>query len=97
VQHGVAEAESFGDRLSLDRQRAPQHGGRGLTGERLQLARGDHFGEQHRRRLQRLDFFFGIGAPRPVLHDEHAERRAAAQHRHAEEGLINLFAGLRLV
>ena len=41
--------------------------------------------------------FFRIGAPRPVLHDEHPDRRAAAQHRHAEEGLVDFFARLGLV
>ena len=64
---------------------------------RLQFARGDHFGEQHRRRLQRLDFLLGIGAPHLVLHDQHAERIAAAQDRHAEEGVIDLLAGLRTI
>jgi hypothetical protein len=37
----------------------------------------------------------GIGAPRAVLHDQHAERIAGAQHRHAEEGVVDLLAGLR--
>jgi hypothetical protein len=31
------------------------------------------------------------------LHHQDAERRAATQHRHAEEGLIDFFARLRLV
>ena len=56
-----------------------------------------NLGQQHRRRLQRLDLFFRIAAPRAILHDEHAERIAAAQNRHAEEGLVDFFARLRLV
>ena len=97
MQHGVAEPQAFGDRRALDRERPADRDRRRLAGERLQFARGDHLGEQHRGRLQRLDLFLGIGAARAVLHDQHAERRAAAQHGHAEERLVDLFAGLRLV
>ena len=68
--------------------------GAGL-GERGELARGDHLGEHHRGGLQRLVFLLGIGALRAVLHHQHAERVAGAQDRHAEEGVIDLFAGLR--
>ena len=66
-------------------------------GDGGELARGDHLGEHHRGGLQRLLFLLGIGAPRPVLHHQHAERVAGAQHRHAEEGVVDLFAGLRPV
>ena len=66
-------------------------------GDRLQLAGGDHLRQQHRGGLQRLDFLLGIAAAGAVLHHQHAERRAAAQHRHAEERMVDLFAGLRLV
>ncbi len=62
-----------------------------------EFARGDHLGEHHRRRLQRLDFLLGIGAAGAVLHDQHAERVAGAQDRHAEEGVIDLLASLRPV
>jgi hypothetical protein len=64
-------------------------------GARGELARGDHLGEHHRRGLQRLFFLFGVGAPRAVLHYQHAERVAGAQHRHAEEGMVDFFAGFR--
>ena len=67
------------------------------SGERRQLAGCNHLGEHHRRRLQRLFFFFGVGAPRAVLHDQHAERVAGAQDRHAEERVIDFFAGFRAV
>ena len=68
-----------------------------MARDRLQLARGDHLGQQHGRGLQRLDLLLGIGAAGAVLHHEHAERRPAAQHGHAEERLIDFFARLRLV
>ena len=32
-----------------------------------------------------------------VLHHEHAERVAGAQHRHAEEGVVDFFAGFRAI
>ena len=76
------------------RRAAGSSAGPGDGGE---LARGDHLGEHHRGGLQRLLFLLGIGAPRPVLHHQHAERVAGAQHRHAEEGVVDLFAGLRPV
>ena len=63
--------------------------------QRRQLARGDHLGEHHRRRLQRLDFLLRIGAPGAVLHHQHAKCVAGAQYRHAEEGVVDLFAGFR--
>ena len=97
VHDDMAEAEAVGDAEPLQRHRTANGDRRALGRDALQFARGDHLGEQHRRRLQRLDLLLGIGAPRPVLHDQHADRRAAAQDRHAEEGLIDLLAGLRLV
>ena len=63
----------------------------------FELADGDHLGEHHRRRLQRLDLLVVVGAVRPVLDDEHAEGGAGAQDRHAEEGRVDLLAGLRQV
>ena len=38
-----------------------------------------------------------VGAVGAVLHDEHAERAAGAQHRHAEERVVDLLARLRQV
>ena len=97
MQHHVAERDAVVERGAGEMQR-PAGGrlGAGL-GERGQLARGDHLGEHHRGGLQRLLFLLGIGAARPVLHHQHAERIAGAQHRHAEERVVDLFAGLRPV
>lgn len=96
VEQHMAEADA------LDHRRTPERGGtveREVAGVlyRLQLARGDEFGEEHRRRLKRLDFLLGIDAANLVLDDEHAERVAAAQDRYAEEGVVDFFARLRLV
>ena len=94
MQHDLAEPDALGEAGAGQMQR-PAAGDVGAgPGERLQLARGDHLGEHHRRGQQRLDLLLGIDAVRPVLHDEHAERLAGAQHRHAEEGVVDLLAGL---
>ena len=95
VQHDVAERDAVVERDAGEVQR-PAGGGLGAgLGDGRELARGDHLGEHHRGGLQRLLFLLGIGAPRPVLHHQHAERIAGAQDRHAEEGVVDLFAGLR--
>ncbi len=97
VQHHVAERDAVGQRGAGEMHRmARGRLGAGL-GERGQLAGGDHLGEHHRRRLQRFFFLFGVGAARAVLHHQHAERIAGAQDRHAEERMIDFFAGFRPV
>ena len=83
--------------VPVEVERAAGGGLEAGLGDGGELARGDHLGEHHRGGLQRLLFLLGIGAPRPVLHHQHAERVAGAQHRHAEEGVVDLLAGLRPV
>ena len=39
--------------------------------------------------------FLGVPVLRAVLHHQHAERVAGAQDRHAEEGVVDFFAGFR--
>ena len=96
VQHDMAEPDAVGERRAALMQRAPERGR--LPGrERLQLARGDHLGEHHGGGLERLDLLVGVDPVRPVLDDEHAERVAGPQDRHAEEGVVDLLAGLRPV
>ena len=97
VHHHVPEPKPVGDAEALERQLPPHRDLRALGGDPLQLAGRDHLGEQHSGRLQRLDLFLRIGAPGAVLHDQHPDGRPAPQHRHAEEGLVDLFARLRLV
>ena len=95
VQHDVPQCDAIAQGGTFDVDRAPRRRlGAGQRQSR-QLARGDHLGQHHGGGLQRFDFFFRIGAPRPVLHHQHAERVAGTQHRHAEEGVIDFFAGLR--
>ena len=95
VQHDVAERDAVVERDAALMQRPPRRRlGAGL-GDGGELARGDHLGEHHRGGLQRLLFFLRIGPPRPVLHHQHAERIAGAQHRHAEERMVDFLAGFR--
>ena len=97
VQQNMAKTNAVGDWGALDRHRAVEGEKFGRLGDRLKLARGDHFGEQHRRRLQGLYFLLGIAAPHLVLNDENADGIAAAQDRDAQEGVVDLFARLRPV
>ncbi len=93
----MAEAEAVGDGLAFQGHRAANGDRLALRRNALELARRDHLGEKHGGGLERLDLFLRIGAPGAVLHHQHADRRAAAQDRHAEERLIDLFARLGLV
>jgi hypothetical protein len=95
VQHHMAERDALRQRRPGEMQPRLDCGlGAGL-GDRGELARGDHLRHHHRGGLQRLFLFLGIGPPRPVLHHQHAERVAGPQDRHAEERVIDLFAGFR--
>ena len=97
VQHHVAEPDAVGEAdAALVERAAHREAGAGRR-QGLQLARGDHLGEHHGGRLQRLDLFLRVGAVGPVLDVEHAESVAAAQDRHAEEAVIDLLARLRPV
>ena len=95
VQHDMAQRDAVGqDRAGLV-QRVPRRRlGAGLR-QRRQFAGGDHLRQHHGGSLQRLDLFLDIGALGAVLHHQHAERVAGAQDRHAEEGMVDFFAGLR--
>ena len=70
--------------------------GAGLR-QRGQFAGGDHLRQHHGGGLQRLDLFLDIGALGTVLYHQHAERVAGAQDRHAEEGVVDFFAGFGAV
>ena len=95
VQHHMAERDAVGqDRAGLV-QGMPRGGfGAGLR-QRRQFAGGDHLRQHHGGGLQRLDLFLDIGALGAVLHHQHAERIAGAQDRHAEERMVDFFAGFR--
>ena len=97
VQHDVAETTpSLNDRpLKVDRPAEVEFEPR--PRQPRQIAGSDHFGDHHRRCFHRLDLVVAIVPLGAVLHDQHAERAAGPQHRHAEEGVVALFAGLRQV
>ncbi len=97
VQHDMAERDAVVERGAGKVQR-PAHGWfRAGLGDGGELARGDHFRQHHGGGLQRLDFLFRIGAARAVLHHQNAEHVAGAQDRHAEERVVDFFAGFRTV
>ena len=97
VQHDMAERDAFAQRRSFEMHRAPRRRFGAGQRQRRKLAGGDHLRQHHGGGLQRLDFFLRIGAPRAVLHHQHAKRIAGAQDRHAEEGVVDFFAGFRPV
>ena len=97
MQNNMTEPDAFAERRAGQGHRFLQAEALAGLGEGLQLARGDHFGQQHGRGLQRLDFLFRIGPAGAVLHDKDAERIAATQYRDAKEGLIDFLAGFRAI
>ena len=95
VQHDMAERDAVGeDRAGLV-QGMPRRRFRAGLRQRRQFAGGDHFRQHHGGGLQRLDLFLDIGALGAVLHHQHAERIAGPQDRHAEERMVDFFAGFR--
>ena len=97
VQHDVAERDAFGQHAAALVQGMPRRRLRAGLRQRRQFAGGDHLRQHHGGGLQRLDLLLNIGALGAVLHDQHAERIAGAQDRHAEEGVVDFFAGFRAV
>ncbi len=95
VQHHVAERNAVIERGAGQVQGAAGGGLRPRRGEGGQFARRDHLRQHHGGGLERFDLLLGIGAPRAVLHHQHAQRVAGPQDRHAQEGVVDLFAGLR--
>ena len=95
MQHDVAEADAVGEGNAALVERPAQRDAGSPRGSRgLQLARGEHLGQHHGGGLERLDLLLGVDPVGAVLDDEDAERVAGAQQRHAEEGVVDLLAGL---
>ena len=97
VQHDVAERDAFGEGRSLQMHRAVDVEIGARHRDVFHLAGREHLRQHHGGRLQRLELLLGVDAVGAVLHDEHAERAPGAQHRHAEEGVVDLLARLRQV
>ena len=97
VQHHVAERDAFREGGALQVHRPVHVEIRPRHGDVLHLAGGEHLRQHHGGGLERLDLLFRVGAVGAVLHVEHAERAPGAQHRHAEEGVVDLLARLRQV
>jgi hypothetical protein len=57
----------------------------------------DHLGQHHGDDLEVLDLLLVIDPLGAVLDDQHADGPAAAQQRHAEEGVVGIFARFRTV
>ena len=89
--HAIGE----GDALLVDRTAQGDTGLHRRQG--LQLAGREHLGHHHGGGLEAPRLFLGIDAIGAVLDDQDAEGVAGAQQRHAEEGVVDLFARLRLV
>ena len=68
--------------------------GRAFADESAELG---HLGDDHGNHFDGIDFLVGIAARLFRLDHQHAERFAEPLDRHAEEGGIGLFAGLRHV
>ena len=62
-----------------------------------QPGRGDHLGQHHRHRLQRLDLDILVAARIGMLDGEHADRAFEADDRHSGEAVEPLLAGLGAV
>ena len=98
MQHDVAQRYAIGERFAFHMMAAHMGDiGGDVTRHIGEATRCDDLGQDHRRRLQRLFLFIAVMAPRAVLHDEHTDDDAVAQDRHAEEGMVGFFAGLRQV
>ena len=95
VQHDMAERDAVGQDCAGLVQGMTRGGLGARLRQRRQLAGSDHLRQHHRGGLERLDLLLDIGALGAVLHHQHAERIAGAQDRHAEERVIDFFAGLR--
>ena len=77
VQHDMAEADALVERQPVEAHRAAQVELEPRPGQPRQIAGGDHLGDHHRRRFQRLDLVVAVVPLGPVLHDQHAERAPA--------------------
>ncbi|MND40227.1 hypothetical protein D3C80_309610 [compost metagenome] len=97
VQHHMSEPDTFVVTIALDRHRTGEIEFQPRSCDLLEIAGSDHLGDHHRGGLERLDLILAVVATRLVLHDQNAQRASGPQDRHAEEGMVDLFAGFRQV
>ena len=93
VEHGLALGHS-GDQLEARQPQRPGAAHPAAAGAVDQPRAGDHLGQHHRDRLQRLDLDVLVAARLGMLDGEHADRAFEADDRHAGEAVEALFAGL---
>ena len=96
VHHALGEPLAGGG--ALDHERALAPAGAALDPVRAEKGAGlGHLGDDHGDHFERLDLVVGVAARRAVLHDEDAHHLAEALDGHADEGAVDLLAGLRQV
>ena len=93
VQHGVAERDPFRQRLAAHHM-ADGAAELGAGVDAGDGARHQVLGQHHGGGLQHLDVLVGVFLLRLVLDGEDAQHLAAAQHRHRQEGMVDLLARL---
>ena len=97
VQHHRAKRDAIGEADAGKHARPPEVDIRTRLDEIIEVGGGDHFGQDCGRSQHRFGFVLAIMPPLGILHDEHAKRLAGPQNRHAEEGVIGIFAGFRAI
>ena len=96
MQHDMTERHALGDRRAAETRRTlgPFLRRQPVSDE---TARGDRLGKHHGGGLQGLDLLVAVLPLGAVLHREHADGAAAAQDRHADEGVIDFLPRLGAV
>ena len=98
MHDGMTKRDAFGKGRGCNVERTALRLGRPVKLLKIdEIARRHNFGQHHRDRLQRLDFFFGVIALGAVLHRQHADNATGPQHRHAHQRLVNFFARFRTI
>ena len=95
MQHHLAQRHAVAEAVAGELPRPPEVDVLAGLDQRIEVGGRHHLGEQRRRGQHRLDLIFAIGVRIAVLHHQHAQRLAGAQHRHAEERLERIFTGFR--
>ncbi len=93
VHDGVTQRDAFRQRLAT--HHVPDGAAElGAGVDACNRSRHQMLGQHHGGRLQHLHVLVGVFLLRLVLHRQHAQHLAAAQHRHREERVVDLLARL---